>query len=379
MASELYITSHSKTYSKAGLAQSKMWQTNTLCMTIAGENTAETAILSYPACFPDSVVGFVADPALSDVKFVKYYLDYIKKQIRQVTRGATQDNLSLDKLLSFDIVAPPVKEQKKIASIAGAYDELILNNTRRIAILEAMARSIYREWFVEFRFPGHENVKFVDSPLGKIPEGWKAVKVEDAIFINPSTTVPREGEKPFVSMGAVPHNTMLIDVAATEMRTGNSGSKFKNDDTLFARITPCLENGKTAFVQFLPTPEAVAFGSTEFIVLRSKTACPEFVYLLARSDAFRDNAIKSMSGATGRQRVQEKCFDNFFFAHADQTTLSTFGDCTRPLFKNVFTLSKKNANLRKTRDLLLPKLISGQLGVEDLDIDAGETRVEAEA
>ena len=257
----------------------------------------------------------------------------------------------------LEVKIPPVTVQRKIASILSAYDDLIENNTRRMAILEAMAQAIYREWFVEFRFPGHEKVKLVDSPLGNIPEGWKVVKVEDAIFINPRTTVPREGEKPFVSMGAVPHNTMLIDVAATEMRAGNSGSKFKNGDTIFARITPCLENGKTAFVEFLPTPEAVAFGSTEFIVLRSKTVCPEFVYLLARSDAFRDNAIKSMSGATGRQRVQEKCFDNFIFAQPDLTTLSAFADFMRPLFKNVFALSKKNDNLRKTRDLLLPKLI----------------------
>jgi type I restriction enzyme S subunit len=239
-----------------------------------------------------------------------------------------------------------------------------------------MTQAIYREWFVEFRFPGHEKVKLVDSPLGKSPEGWKLVKVDDAIFINPRTTVPKEGEKPFVSMGAVPHNTMLIDVAATEMRAGNSGSKFQNDDTLFARITPCLENGKTAFVQFLSNPDAVAFGSTEFIVLRSKTVCPEFVYLLARSDAFRDNAIKSMSGATGRQRVQEKCFDNFFFAHPDPKSLSAFAEFMRPLFKNVFALSKKNANLRKTRDLLLPKLISGQLDVEDLAIETYEAITE---
>ena len=96
-----------------------------------------------------------------------------------------------------------------------------------------MAQTIYREWFVEFQFPGHEQVKLVDSPLGKIPAGWRVVKVEDAIHINPKTTVPRDGEKPFVSMGAIPHNTMLIDVAATEMRTGNGGSKLRTD-TLFA-------------------------------------------------------------------------------------------------------------------------------------------------
>src|SRR5262249_54152499 len=157
---------------------------------------------------------------------------------------------------------------------------------------------------------------------------------------------------------------------------GNSGSKFMNGDTLFARITPCLENGKTAFVQFLPGATSVAFGSTEFIVLRSRTVCPEFVYLLARSDPFRDNAIKRMSGATGRQRVQEKCFDSFFFAHPDTETLSIFSESMKPLFRAVFLLSKKNANLRKTRDLLLPKLISGHLDVESLDIDTGEAVTE---
>jgi type I restriction enzyme S subunit len=214
--------------------------------------------------------------------------------------------------------------------------------------------------------------------LGKIPEEWKRVKVGEAIFINPTTAVPRDGEKPFVSMGAVPHYTMLIDETAVEMRTGNSGSKFMNDDTLFARITPCLENGKTAFVQFLPDARSVAFGSTEFIVLRSRTVCPEFVYLLARSDPFRGNAIKSMSGATGRQRVQEKCFDNFLFAHPDPNTLKQFSENMRPIFRGVYLLSKKNVNLRKTRDLLLPKLISGQLDVEDLEIDTGQPLEEVE-
>jgi|694.fasta_scaffold05620_12 type I restriction enzyme S subunit len=313
-----------------------------------------------------------------DYRFVYYTFLHFGQtgQFESLFTGATIRHLPREKLALLELNIPPISTQRKIAGILSAYDDLIENNARRIAILEAMTQAIYREWFVEFRFPGHEKVKLVDSPLGKSPEGWKLVKVDDAIFINPRTTVPKEGEKPFVSMGAVPHNTMLIDVAATEMRAGNSGSKFQNDDTLFARITPCLENGKTAFVQFLSNPDAVAFGSTEFIVLRSKTVCPEFVYLLARSDAFRDNAIKSMSGATGRQRVQEKCFDNFFFAHPDPKSLSAFAEFMRPLFKNVFALSKKNANLRKTRDLLLPKLISGQLDVEDLAIETYEAITE---
>ncbi len=169
---------------------------------------------------------------------------------------------------------------------------------------------------------------------------------------------------------------MLIETIET--RTGNSGSKFKNGDTLFARITPCLENGKIGFVQFLPSDQAVAFGSTEFIVLRSKASCPEYVYLMARSDEFRDNAIKSMSGATGRQRVQVACFDKFLIAHPDSKTLYAFGELVRPLFRSIFVLAQQNNNLRSTRDLLLPKLISGEVDVEGLEIAGIEETGEVE-
>ena len=168
-------------------------------------------------------------------------------------------------------------------------------------------------------------------------------------------------------MGCLSENTM--NVQTIEYREGNSGSKFQNGDTLFARITPCLENGKTVFIQFLPTDSDIAFGSTEFIVLRSRTLTPEFVYLLSRTDSFRDNAIKSMSGVTGRQRVQEECFKKYLIAHPDMSTLNAFDKIIKPIFNSVFTLSLKNANLRRTRDLLLPKLISGEIDVSGLDIE----------
>lgn len=207
----------------------------------------------------------------------------------------------------------------------------------------------------------------VESEIGMVPEGWAVKKTTDAIYVNPTTKVPKEGEKPFVSMGNLSNDSMFIN--DFEYRTGNSGSKFKNCDTLFARITPCLENGKTAYVQFLPFNNDIAFGSTEFIVLRSKTLCSELVYLMARSNEFRDNAIKSMSGATGRQRVQEACFDRFLFAHPDSKIISAFAKHISPLFQNAYLLNNKNANLRRTRDLLLHKLISGEVDVEKLDIN----------
>jgi type I restriction enzyme S subunit len=194
-----------------------------------------------------------------------------------------------------------------------------------------------------------------------VPEGWDVKSASIAMEINPATKVPKEGFKAFLAMNCLSDGSMLIDKPSE--RAGNSGSKFRNGDTLFARITPCLENGKTGFVQFLSDDAETAFGSTEFIVLRSRTLTPEFVYLLARSNPFRDNAIKSMVGASGRQRVREACFDTFMFAHPDQDTLSSFESLVRPIFRLVQSLAMKNANLRITRDLLLPKLISGEIDI----------------
>ena len=175
---DLYLYAYTQTYNEEGLAQSKLWEPGTLCITIAA-NIAETAILGINACFPDSVVGFIAHPDECDVRFVKYYIDTIKLKMQNISRGTTQDNLSLDKLLTFDILTPPLTTQRKIAAILSAYDDLVENNTRRIRILEEMAQAIYREWFVHFRFPGHEGVKMVETELGLAPEGWELRKLDD--------------------------------------------------------------------------------------------------------------------------------------------------------------------------------------------------------
>jgi type I restriction enzyme S subunit len=289
--------------------------------------------------------------------------------MNQCSHGSTMASLNQAIVSRIPLRLPPLITQRKIVAILSAYGDLIENNTRRIAILEDMARLLYREWFVDFRFPGHESVPFVDSALGPIPRGWEVRRASDAILVNPTTAVSREEEKPFVPMSSLRNNSMLID--NVQMRSGNAGAKFRNGDTLFARITPCLENGKTGYVQFLSS-EGTAFGSTEFIVLRSKTLSPQLVYLLARSNEFRDNAIKSMSGTSGRQRVRDACFDTFLFAHPSSDVVRAFTDKVSPFFDAIHLLALMNANLRHTRDLLLPKLISGELEVEDLDIAVGE-------
>lgn len=200
-ATNLYLNSFEQTYSDKGLAQSKLWDKETLIITIAA-NIAETAVLKIDACFPDSIVGFIPNEDLVDVYFVKYYIDYIKREMQSISQGTTQDNLSLDKLRTFKFKVPKEREVvSRISSTLLNYDNLIENNNRRIAILEEMAQSLYREWFVNFRYPGHagdtKNSEdtdgksskpiLADSPLGPIPEGWEVKNLSEIAKVNPES------------------------------------------------------------------------------------------------------------------------------------------------------------------------------------------------
>lgn len=312
------------------------------------------------------LVSYRADPGKLDNRFLLYAFQghFLQAQIKALGSGSTVEHMRVPDAKNLKILLPALSTQREIGAILSAYDDLIENNTRRIEILEEMARRLYEEWFVHFRFPGHEEVSFKESELGRIPEGWEICYLEDAVALNPRTRVPKEGEKWFVPMGALSESSMIV--SSLDKKSGNSGAKFQNGDTLVARITPCLENGKTGFVDFLPEGQPTACGSTEFIVLRSISWCPEMVYLLARSDRFRDVAIKSMSGATGRQRVRIESLRELPVIQPDQVTLDAFQQFAAPCFKQIRTFARKNTNLRAQRDLLLPKLVSGEIDVSGI-------------
>jgi len=299
-------------------------------------------------------------------KYLYYWLlsPLGKAELKKCVIGSSQPAYTIVLLKEMEIDCPPLQIQHQITEILSAYDDLIENNTRRIEILEEMARRLYEEWFVQFRFPGHEGVELKESELGLIPDGWKVLALETAVEINPKTKVERDGEKVFVPMGALSETGMVI--SGWEIKSGNSGAKFQNGDTLVARISPCLENGKTGFVDFLPATQPTACGSTEFIVLRSRSLCPEMVYCLSRSDRFREVAMKSMSGATGRQRVRVESLVGYPIAQPESELVAKYHAFAQPCFKEIRVLANKNANLRQQRDLLLPKLISGEIDVSDI-------------
>ncbi|MGB0513724.1 MAG: restriction endonuclease subunit S, partial [Wenzhouxiangellaceae bacterium] len=211
------------------------------------------------------------------------------------------------------------------------------------------------------RFPGYRDTCFVKG----VPKDWTLARLSELVQLNPRESVRKDETAPYVGMDKLSTNSMYFEYS--ESRMGTSGSKFRNRDTLMPRITPCLENGKRGFVSCLEDDQ-VGIGSTEFIVFREKVLPAEFIYLLSCNASFRQHAELSMTGASGRQRVQQDCFDYFFVAMPSTEILKKFVEMTRPLFLLVAQLSASNANLVKTRDLLLPRLISGKLSVEDLDI-----------
>lgn len=312
---------------------------------------------------------FRGKKGLANTDFIKHWL--LQANISGYITGAAQPKLNQANLCRIKLALPSIETQNAIAEKLSNYDGLIENNNRRIAILEDMAQSLYREWFVNFRYPKHKdnleadgNPKLVDSPLGQIPEGWEVKTAAEAIMINPRTKLAKNGEKPFVGMSGLSESSMVINDIIE--KSGNSGAKFINGDTLFARITPCLQNGKTGYVQFLNEEQPVGFGSTEFIVLRkSEELSSEYIYLLSRSNNFREHAIKSMTGATGRQRVHPDSFASYYLAVPPKDLMTEFTKLAKPMFKSIYNLSLRNENLKQQRDMLLPKLISGQIELKE--------------
>ena len=363
-----------RTEDRTSRAQRKIKSGDIVISSVRPENKSYFFVNKNYNGFIASTGFVVIRPKIAYPRYLYYYL--IRNEMINLysinTGGSAYPALNPAFFNNLKIQLPPLSIQKKIASILSAYDDLIEVNERKIKIFEDMTKLIYKEWFVKFRFPGYEKVKMLESELGKIPEGWQVKRFTDVIEINPPLEIESNISSPFIDMKDLTSNTMVVKI--TKTKQSRNGSKFQNKDVLFARITPCLENGKIGFVQCL-NEKQVGLGSTEFLVLRSKTLCQEFVYLLARTNSLRQHAIKSMIGASGRQRVQKDCFEEYKLAVPSDKIICKFESLIVPLFELVQKLTEVNTKLRQTRDMLLPKLVGGEIDVSDLDIKLGNEKI----
>ena len=311
-------------------------------------------------CLGQRTVLLRPNKALVNPDFLAYYLLSPQQQygLLGTANGATVAHVNIPTVRNLKIDVPDLDKQVKIASIISSYDNLIENNQKQIKLLEEAAQRLYKEWFVDLRFPGYETTPVVDG----VPEGWELCHLEDVIKFNPKVPLSKERLKQSVPMSALSTSSMTLDTEEFAATFSNSGSKFQNGDTLLARITPCLENGKTAFVAGVESDEG-AVGSTEFIVMRSKGINPYMVYLLARDDSFRQSAINSMTGSDGRQRAQADKLKALPYHKPTGQITRLFAEYAEPIFLQIQKKSEQNVRLRQARDRLLPKLMSGEIEV----------------
>ena len=304
-----------------------------------------------------------------------------KASLLAYSKGSVQQVINLGDLQTVEIPVPAASEQKAIAHILGILDDKIELNRKTNETLEAMAKALFKSWFVDFD-PVRAKVEgrstglpaeisdlfadsFEDSELGEIPCGWETGRLEEILEIDPPRQLRRGSISPYLEMKGVPTSGhSAVDVIGREF---SSGSKFRNGDTLLARITPCLENGKTAFVDFLKDGET-GWGSTEFIVMcgRREEVNP-FAYYLARSEVFRNNAIQNMVGSSGRQRVPSDAVSGFTLPLPPEEILVKFGLLATNLMRRISANADQSVILSKIRDALLPKLISGELRIPDAE------------
>ena len=315
-----------------------------------------------------------------DPAFASFFLGdpRVRAWIVRHAQGATMPNLNTAILSALPFVVPPLEEQRAIARILGTLDDKIELNRKMNETLEAMAVALFKSWFVDFdpvraKAEGNDPGlpapiaalfpdSYEDSEFGEIPTGWRHVPLPEIIDVNPSRPLRKGDIAPYLDMSNMPTRGHSADEVV--QRPFGSGMRFANGDTLVARITPCLENGKTAFVDFLEENQ-VGWGSTEYIVLRPKPLLPdEFAYCLARSPEFRDYAIQSMTGSSGRQRVPAESLSYFKLASPSKPVAELFGKLVKPLFDRAGKAAKENRSLAMLRDSLLPKLISGELRVD---------------
>ena len=356
-------------------------------LNITGDSVARVCQVA-PDVLPARVNQHVAiirpDSVDLDAGYLRYYLASPGMQnllLSWAGSGGTRNALTKGMIESLEIPVLPLPEQRHIAQILGTLDDKIELNRRMNETLEQIARAIFQDWFVDFRpirakLEGREPYlppelwdlfpeRLMDSELGEIPEGWEVRALEQVVGLNPRESIKKGTICPYIDMAAL--STSGSSPGDWIQREFTSGTRFRNGDVLVARITPCLENGKTAFVQSLPE-DTVGWGSTEFIVMRAIPPVPaEYPYLLSRDESFREHAIQSMTGTSGRQRVQVDALASHLLPFPPAEVWAVLGSLLAPIFAEIEITRKESHSLTVQRDALLPRLVSGEIRVEPME------------
>ena len=373
----LYIQKHVDAYNDFGLAQSKLWSENTLCITIAA-NIAETALLGYPMCIPDSVVGFNANPNESSELFMHYVFSYIRKAIQSSASGSIQDNINIDYLTGLKFKIPKKPYQEKIASLLSNIDKKIELNHKINMELESMTKLIYDYWFIQFDFPD-ENGKPYKSSGGKmiydeelkreIPHEWKEVKLENIISrigtgLNPRNNFTLgEGQNYYITIKSIKNGRIIFDdkcdrVSDESLRIIDKRSELQIGDILFTSIQPV---GVTYLIQEKPTNWNIN-ESVFTIRANPRKVTSEFLYMMLSSDEIKAFTKQSSAGSI-HKGIRHGVLKEFNLPYGGKEITESFSEVVNPILQKSFLLDKENQKLEQLRDWLLPMLMNGQVKI----------------
>ncbi len=294
------------------------------------------------------LIKFSLDSTKVNPRILKYYTHSkpYYDWVQSFGTGSTRGNINAKTYGNMPIKLPPRDTQDNIVAILKSLDDKIENNRRINENLEQQAQALFDKFLMNEELPRDRVLK-------------------DYAFINPTRSMKKGEVARYIDMSSLPTKGSFPSDWVD--KPFNGGMKFQNGDTLMARITPCLENGKTAYINFLEKDE-IAFGSTEYIVMSPHEGIPsEMFYFLARNDDFVSYAVAHMNGSSGRQRVSASDIENYTMPNIPSHLIEQFGLKANAIMETIKNNSLESRRLAELRDTLLPRLMSGELKVNDLE------------
>ncbi|MDZ7222416.1 restriction endonuclease subunit S [Escherichia coli] len=401
-ASNGRITSFNQTYSDEGLKQSRLWPAGTMCITIAA-NIAETGILQFPACFPDSVIGFIADKSKCDVYFVEYMFRLLKSKIKAQANGSVQDNINLQTLERILFPIPDLDVQKNISKTLGAFDDLIIKNSNINETLEQMAQALFKSWFVDFEpvkakvavmeaggsqedatlaamtaisgknadalvaFEREHPEQYAElkataelfpsamqeSELGEFPAGWILGPLSDiAIFANEKVDISSLTSETYISTENMLENRSGISTASS-LPSVNSVPGFRSGHVLISNIRPYFKKIWLARFKGGRSADVLAFEARDSVTV-------EYIYNLLYQDSFFDFMMLTSKGVK-MPRGDKTAIMGWQCVCPDKKVSYAFSKAVGEYYSFIEINNTQNKTLTQLRDTLLPKLLSGEI------------------
>ncbi|MBL4761552.1 MAG: restriction endonuclease subunit S [Gammaproteobacteria bacterium] len=328
-----------------------------------GWQMGKSILISRPS-FSNQQLNTVIPNEKVDSDYLYYLLTTKREQLFSIASatGVRTPILNKSSFSDIEVEIPKIEIQRKIAPVLTNYDNLIENNNRRIAILEDMARCLYREWFVKFRFPGHENCQFKDSVLGEIPDGWDVKAVEECYKTSSGGTPSRKKPEYYGDDHWWTKTKELKDgfITSVDEKISDLGLS-KSSAKLFPKDTVLLAMyGATIGRLGILTNESATNQACCALIPLEKIYSPWFIYLTLLS---KRPDLLSLGQGAAQQNISQQVIKGFKFLLPELSILDQFNSGVEPMFREIELLLKSNKNLKKQRDLLLPKLISGKIEI----------------